>query len=48
MMPGMSGLDVLRRLRETHDVSRLPVVMATARDQSEEIIRCWSWGRTIT
>src|SRR6478735_1968256 len=39
MMPGMSGLDVLRRLRETHAVSRLPVIMATARDQSEDVVR---------
>jgi phosphoserine phosphatase RsbU/P len=44
MMPGMSGLEVLRRLRETHDVSRLPVVMATARDQSEDIVRALELG----
>jgi phosphoserine phosphatase RsbU/P len=44
MMPGMSGLEVLRRLRERHDVSRLPVVMATARHQSEDIVRALELG----
>src|SRR4051812_3535069 len=44
MMPGMSGPDVLRRLRETHAVSRLPVIMATAKDQSEDIVRALELG----
>ena len=31
MMPGLSGLEVLRILRERHPATELPVIMATAR-----------------
>ncbi len=30
-MPGMTGLEVLSRLRETHSQTVLPVIMVTAR-----------------
>ena len=44
MMPGLSGLDVLRSLRDRHSVSELPVIMATARDQGEDIVEALKLG----
>src|SRR6185436_20293328 len=38
MMPEISGLDVLRAIRERHSVAELPVVMVTAKDQSEDVV----------
>lgn len=38
MMPGMSGMDVLDRLRETRNVSELPVIMATAKGEQADIV----------
>jgi DNA-binding response OmpR family regulator len=38
MMPGISGLDVLKTLREHCSVADLPVIMATAKDQSADIV----------
>ncbi len=32
MMPGLTGIDVLKRVRERRSESDLPIVMATARD----------------
>lgn len=43
-MPGMSGLDCLRRLREQHNLDALPVIMVTARDESEDVIECLAAG----
>ena len=40
-MPRMDGMEVLRRLRQT---TELPVIMATARDQSEEIVHALRLG----
>jgi two-component system phosphate regulon response regulator PhoB len=37
MMPGMSGLDVLRALREDPAVSATPVLMLTAKTQERDI-----------
>jgi sigma-B regulation protein RsbU (phosphoserine phosphatase) len=44
MMPGLSGLDVLRIIRQQHPATDLPVIMATARDQSEEIVHALQLG----
>jgi len=44
MMPGLSGLEVLKLLRERHPAIDLPVIMATARDQSEEIVHALQLG----
>lgn len=38
MMPGISGLDVLDRLRANPKTEELPVLMATARSSSEDIV----------
>ena len=44
MMPGLSGIDVLRRLRERFSESDLPVVMATARDTTEDVVEALHLG----
>jgi sigma-B regulation protein RsbU (phosphoserine phosphatase) len=44
MMPGLSGVEVLRELRQRHPATELPVIMATARDQSEEIVQALRLG----
>ena len=44
MMPDMSGLEVLRRLRLTYSAERLPVVMVTARAQSEDVVEALDLG----
>lgn len=41
LMPGMNGLQVLQRIRELSDV---PVIMLSAIDSQEEIIRCLRAG----
>jgi class 3 adenylate cyclase len=38
MMPGMSGIEVLEKLRETRDGTELPIIMATAKDTREDIV----------
>ncbi|MFN0151577.1 MAG: PP2C family protein-serine/threonine phosphatase [bacterium] len=43
-MPGMDGFEVLRALRRTHAAADLPVIMATARDASEDIVRALELG----
>ena len=44
MMPEMNGLEVLERLRKTHSVAELPVIMATARDASEDMVEAFGLG----
>ena len=44
MMPGLNGLEVLEILRRGRSSSDLPVIMATARDQSEDIVRALELG----
>ena len=44
VMPGMSGLEVLRDLRSRHAASDLPVIMATARDDSNDIVTALRLG----
>jgi adenylate cyclase len=44
MMPGISGLEVLQKLRKTYSVADLPVIMATARDNSEDIVEALRFG----
>jgi two-component system response regulator ArlR len=43
MLPGMSGLEVCRRLRQTSDV---PVIMLTARDGTADKVLGLDWGAT--
>ncbi len=44
MMPEVSGLDVLREVRSRHDAADLPVIMATARDASEDVVEALNMG----
>jgi class 3 adenylate cyclase len=44
MMPGISGLEVLAELRKRWTVADLPVIMATARDQGEDIVEALKLG----
>ena len=44
MMPGMSGLEVLRRIRQTRTPAQLPIIMVTARSQSEDIVEALDMG----
>jgi PAS domain S-box-containing protein len=43
-MPEMSGLEVLQALRETQSSARLPVLMVTAKDQSEDMVTALELG----
>lgn len=38
MMPGLSGIDVLRAIRRQHSHLDLPVIMATAKDHTDDMV----------
>jgi len=44
MMPEVNGIEVLEHIRKTRNVSELPVIMATAKDQSEDIVDAMNTG----
>jgi class 3 adenylate cyclase len=44
MMPGLSGIEVLERLRRRYEPTRLPVIMATAKDRPEDIVQALALG----
>jgi class 3 adenylate cyclase len=44
MMPEMSGIDVLREIRDTRSHADLPVIMATAKDSSEDMVEALELG----
>lgn len=44
MMPGISGLEVLETLRNSHSMNALPVIMATAKDGSNDIVEALKLG----
>ena len=44
MMPDISGLDVLKAIKESPDLSHLPVIMLTAKDRSDDIIDGYKGG----
>jgi adenylate cyclase len=44
MMPGISGIDVLRAVRQTKSRGDLPIIMATAKDQSDDIVEALKLG----
>ena len=43
-MPEISGLDALKTVRETYSQVELPVIMVTAKNQSEDIVRALDLG----
>jgi sigma-B regulation protein RsbU (phosphoserine phosphatase) len=44
MMPGIDGFQVLEKIRETRAAADLPVIMATAKEGSEDIVRALKMG----
>jgi phosphoserine phosphatase RsbU/P len=44
LMPGLSGLEVLRELRRSHPATELPVIMATALSESGDIVEALRLG----
>jgi len=44
MMPGMSGYEVCRHLRKTHPENELPVVMLTAKNQTDDLVAGFDSG----
>jgi sigma-B regulation protein RsbU (phosphoserine phosphatase) len=44
MMPGLNGLDVLKALRSRWAPTELPVIMATAKDASQDIVEALELG----
>jgi CheY-like chemotaxis protein len=44
MMPGMSGVEVLEELRKTRSAADLPVIMATAKTDSEDVVQALELG----
>jgi diguanylate cyclase (GGDEF)-like protein/PAS domain S-box-containing protein len=43
-MPGVSGIDVLARLRESYSRTELPIIMVTARTSGEDIVQALTLG----
>ncbi len=44
MMPVMDGLETLRRLRATRSVAELPVIMTTAKGESDDVVQALGLG----
>jgi putative two-component system response regulator len=44
MMPGISGLEVLRLIRKSYSASELPVIMATAKGDADDVVTALKWG----
>ncbi len=44
MMPSISGLEMLPLIRKTHTLPDLPIIMATARDESDDIVQALQLG----
>jgi two-component system, sensor histidine kinase and response regulator len=38
MMPGLNGFEMLPMIRQTHSLAELPVILATAKDRSDDIV----------
>jgi DNA-binding response OmpR family regulator len=38
MMPGLSGLDTLKAVRDRHDENELPIIMCTALDEEQHVV----------
>ena len=44
MMPGMTGIEVLQALREQHSSTELPIIMVSAKDESEDVVEALELG----
>src|SRR5437667_10535080 len=43
-MPEISGLDALQKLRERYSAAELPIIMGTAKAQSDDVVRALDLG----
>ena len=46
-LPDMTGIDILRRVRENRYLKTAPVVVLTTTDDSQEIKRCYDLGCNV-
>ena len=46
-LPDMTGIDILRRVRENRYLKTAPVVVLTTTDDSQEIKRCYDMGCNV-
>jgi DNA-binding response OmpR family regulator len=46
-LPDMSGIDILRRVKENQYLKAVPVVVLTTTDDSQEIKRCYELGCNV-
>ncbi len=44
MMPEMSGMEVLQRVKEDATTGRLPVILVTAKTQDEDVLSGYQYG----
>src|SRR5437879_1196433 len=44
MMPGIDGFAVLEQLRKRWSMADLPIILLTAKDQSEDVVRGFQLG----
>ena len=44
MMPGIDGIETLRRLRQSRSLSELPIIMVTARDGTDDVVQALDAG----
>jgi len=44
MMPEMSGMEVLQRIKENAATGRLPVILVTAKTQDEDLLSGYQYG----
>ncbi|HEY3746597.1 MAG TPA: response regulator [Gemmatimonadaceae bacterium] len=46
-LPDMSGIDILRRIKESKHLKAAPVVVLTTTDDCDEIKRCYEFGCNV-
>jgi len=48
MLPGMSGMELCRRLRQENQTHRVPIIMLTAKTSEADRIAASIWAPTTT
>src|SRR2546430_307250 len=43
-MPGMNGFDVVRHVRQSHDATKLPIIITTARGDRKDVLHALHLG----